>query len=138
MKAKEIFVGLVYWAKVSGKVTRVRVDAIREVVKRHFSVSQFGVKATRLTTVYDVTNLATRRSTTFHSPTRFRSEATSTAKYKSEANAIRSFLKDSSHVNEARQAAREALANSVETTPEVGSEAWYMKRSAEQMLPETD
>ena len=61
MKAKEIKVGGTYSAKVSGKLTTVRVNTIRT---RH------GFK--RDTTVYDVTNLTTGRKTTFSSAMKFR------------------------------------------------------------------
>lgn len=61
MKANEIKVGGVYVARVSGRLTEVRVDAIRE--------NAFGQRL-----VYDVTNLATGRRTTFRSAAKFRSE----------------------------------------------------------------
>jgi DNA segregation ATPase FtsK/SpoIIIE-like protein len=63
MKAKDIQIGKQYTAKVSGKLTTVRVDNIR--VRRGFK---------RDTTVYDVTNLATGRKTTFASAMKFRHE----------------------------------------------------------------
>ena len=66
MKASEIETGHTYVAKVSGKLTRVRVDSVRE------DWNYLGNKAT---TQYDVTNLATGRRTTFRSARRFRSEA---------------------------------------------------------------
>lgn len=63
MKKQEIKVGGKYVARVSGHYVTVRVDAIRE---------QAGWD--RDTTLYDVTNLATNRRTTFKSAAKFRSE----------------------------------------------------------------
>lgn len=63
MKAAEIQVGGKYIAKVSGKLTTVRVDGVRECG---------GFDRGRL--IYDVTNLATGRKTTFRSAAKFRSE----------------------------------------------------------------
>ena len=65
MKKSEIQVGKRYVAKVSGKLTTVRVDAIRE---------RFDHKD-KSTTVYDVTNLSTNRKTTFRSAAKFRQPA---------------------------------------------------------------
>lgn len=72
MKKSEVKVGGHYVAKVSGKITTVRVDAIRKAVtgykgKDHFS----GKIKTRESTVYDVTNLTTGRSTVFKSAAKF-------------------------------------------------------------------
>ena len=64
MKASEIKVGGIYLAKVSNKLTRVRVDGVR---KR-------GDWMKRDVTEYDVTNLATGRKTTFRSAAKFRKE----------------------------------------------------------------
>ena len=64
MKASEIKVGCVYLAKVSGKLTNVRVDAIKEV----YSSRARGTWRDW----YTVTNLATGRRTTFRSPQKFR------------------------------------------------------------------
>lgn len=66
MRAKEIEVGGVYLARVSGKITKVRVDAIEEMFAR----------AGRSLTIYRVTNIATGRRTTFRSPQKFRSRVT--------------------------------------------------------------
>lgn len=63
MKKSEIRVGGVYLAKVSDKITRVRVDQIRECG---------GFDKSRQ--MYDVTNLTTGRKTTFRSAAKFRSE----------------------------------------------------------------
>jgi len=63
MKKDEIKVGGHYLAKVSGSITTVRVDGIRETT------------TTKTMTVYDVTNLATGRRTTFRSAAKFRSPA---------------------------------------------------------------
>ncbi len=65
MKKSEIKVGGKYLAKVSGKLTTVRVDAIRERAYMSGGQSQH---------YYDVTNLATGRQTTFRSAAKFRSE----------------------------------------------------------------
>lgn len=65
MKKNEIKVGGKYLAKVSGKLTTVRVDAIRERENHN----------DRTSTVYDVTNLATGQKTTFRSAAKFRKEA---------------------------------------------------------------
>lgn len=67
MKKAEIVVGGVYLAKVSGKLTRVRVDNIRTI---HMSGL---AKIYRDTTHYDVTNMTTGRKTTFRSAAKFRS-----------------------------------------------------------------
>ena len=64
MKAKDIVVGGKYTAKVSGKLTTVRVDQIR-------ARGPIGCVA-RETVVYDVTNLTTGRKLTFHSAAKFR------------------------------------------------------------------
>lgn len=64
MLAKQIKVGGKYLARVSGNVVTVRVDNVR---------TRYGPK--RDTTVYDVTNLKTGRTTTFRSAARFRGEA---------------------------------------------------------------
>ena len=61
MKKHEIKVGGLYLAKVSGVVTTVRVDAIRE-----------GTSFNRDATFYDVANLRTGRKTTFRSAAKFR------------------------------------------------------------------
>ena len=69
MKKSEIMIGGVYVAKVSNKLTRVRVDAIREYDP------SFGFNRLRPTytqTRYDVTNLTTGRRTTFRSAAKFR------------------------------------------------------------------
>jgi hypothetical protein len=62
MIATEITEGRTYVAKVSGRLTTVRVDGIRHRCDA----------AGRLRAVYDVTNLRTGRRTTFASPTKFR------------------------------------------------------------------
>ena len=67
MKAKQITIGGVYIARVSGRLVPVRVDNIRRV-------AQF-VRG-GLQTVYDVTNLVTKRTTTFRSAQRFRRQET--------------------------------------------------------------
>lgn len=64
MKKSEIRVGGYYLAKVNGRVTTVRVDAIREG----------GFTRGGSQTAYDVTNLRTGRKTTFRSAAKFRDE----------------------------------------------------------------
>ena len=64
MKKSEIVVGGKYLAKVSGVITTVRVDAIREANRLDRDV-----------VVYDVTNLHTGRKTTFRSAAKFRASA---------------------------------------------------------------
>ena len=63
MKKNEIVVGGLYRAKVSGKLTTVRVDDIRED-------EGFGTR--KASTRYDLTNLVTGRKTTFRSAAKFR------------------------------------------------------------------
>lgn len=71
MKKHEIQVGGIYTAKVSGRLTTVRVDAIRE-----YDPSFGGsFRRSNTQTRYDVTNLATGRRTTFRSAAKFRSPA---------------------------------------------------------------
>lgn len=71
MTGKQIKVGGLYRAKVSGNLTIVRVDGIRETRKY-----RSGKLAD--TVVYDVTNTRTGRTTTFSSAAKFRSEVTPT------------------------------------------------------------
>ena len=68
MKKHEIKAGCIYVAKVSGKLTTVRVDAIRDDGV-HIRI---GGRSTLSGTRYDVTNLATGRRTTFRSAAKFR------------------------------------------------------------------
>ncbi len=63
MKQSEIKPGGVYFAKVSGVVVKVRVDAIRDGSAGY-------LRGTR--TFFDVTNLKTGRQTTFRSAAKFR------------------------------------------------------------------
>jgi hypothetical protein len=63
MLKKDIVVGGLYKAKVSNKIVTVRVDKIR---------TSYGTGRTRDATVYDVTNLTTKRTTTFRSAAKFR------------------------------------------------------------------
>ena len=60
MLKKDIIVGGFYLAKVSNKVVPVRVDRIRQ--------QEYG----KAVTIYDVTNMRTKRTTTFRSATKFR------------------------------------------------------------------
>lgn len=62
MKKSEISVGSRYVAKVSGRLTIVRVQSIREIC----------TIGRRCETRYDVVNLSTGRKTTFHSAAKFR------------------------------------------------------------------
>jgi len=75
MKANEIEVGQTYVAKVSGNEVPVRVDSIRE--KSYTTAARYPatglVHKTR--TVYDVTNLKTKRKVTFRSAQKFRRKA---------------------------------------------------------------
>lgn len=66
MKKAEITVGGTYLAKVSGKLTTVRVDAIRE------SQSYRAHQPHTAITLYDITNLTTKRRITFRSAAKFR------------------------------------------------------------------
>lgn len=74
MKQNEIKVGGIYIAKVSNKLTRVRVDEIRTYNptfgKYAYTTSLFKKEQLR----YDVTNLTTGRKTTFRSAAKFRGE----------------------------------------------------------------
>ena len=72
MKKDEIKVGGYYTAKVSGKITTVRVDAIQDDENR-MPYYRGGCR-------YDVTNLATGRKITFRSAAKFRSEMSAAAK----------------------------------------------------------
>lgn len=72
MKKSEIKVGGLYRAKVSGKLTTVRVDQIRVISPSSVWSKQRDV------TVYDVTNMNTGRKTTFRSAAKFRSECLAT------------------------------------------------------------
>ena len=63
MKAKDIKIGSVYAAKVSGMIVPVRVDGVREV---------FPFNKPNGINVYDVTNLVTKRRTTFKSAAKLR------------------------------------------------------------------
>lgn len=66
MRASEIREGGFYIAKVSNKLTTVRVDSIRSVT--------FGGLKHGSRTRYDVTNIATGRKTTFRAASKFRRE----------------------------------------------------------------
>lgn len=66
MKKAEIKKGGLYTARVSGRFVTVRVDAIR---------ARAGYGSIKDATVYDVTNLATGRRTTFRSAAKFRGVA---------------------------------------------------------------
>lgn len=72
MKKAEIRVGGTYAARVGGRHTTVRVDAIREI-ECWVGMASSGKRATQ--TRYDVTNLATGRKTTFRSAAKFHREA---------------------------------------------------------------
>ena len=71
MKANEIEKGRKYIAKVSGVLTKVRVDEIREV-NRFGGTGYDGRTKWVDRVVYDVTNLKTGRRTTFKSAAKFR------------------------------------------------------------------
>lgn len=73
MKKSQIKVGGHYKANVSGKRVTVRVDAIRETTK--FGGTGYdGRSKMQDTIVYDVTNLSTKRTTTFRTAARFLEE----------------------------------------------------------------
>ena len=92
MKKAEIKVGGVYIAKVSGKLTTVRVDAIQTVTKQ--SRNYLGNATYKDSTAYDVTNLRTGRTTTFRSAAKFRSEAKSGDGFKMPGNGRKLKLDD--------------------------------------------
>lgn len=73
MKKHEIKVGGVYLMKVSGVVTKVRVDAIREVEGRSYGAYS-GRSTIKSKTVYDCTNLRTGKSCRAESAQKFRGE----------------------------------------------------------------
>ncbi len=81
MKKSEIVIGGVYLAKVSGKITKVRVDGIREVQKYGNNRDYSGRLKIRDVTVYDVTNLSTKRELTFCSAAKFRGVASEFLKF---------------------------------------------------------
>lgn len=66
MIAKQIRVGSVYAARVSQKISPVRVDAVREI---YLSYRREGK---RLATCFEVTNLDTGRKLTFKSAAKLR------------------------------------------------------------------
>src|SRR5262245_14461781 len=69
MLKSEIEVGGLYTAKVNGKVTVVRVDVIRKI--KTYQRGRLGSGEPGNATVYDVTNTATGKRTTFRSAQRF-------------------------------------------------------------------
>lgn len=69
MKSKQIEVGKFYLAKVSGKLTTVRIDRIYENIYN-------GRSGRRSEQRYNVTNTKTGRKTTFRSAAKFRCEMT--------------------------------------------------------------
>jgi DnaJ-class molecular chaperone len=66
MKAAEIKVGGIYWANVSGKKVKVRVDNIHQGTGAYLSGRRLKAQ-----TQYTVTNLATGRTLVFRSAKRF-------------------------------------------------------------------
>lgn len=85
MKKNEIQVGGCYIAKVSNKLTTVRVNAIRE-----YDPSFGGLRRANTQTHYDVTNLTTGRHITFRSAAKFRRMVASAAIVASIAGSIAS------------------------------------------------
>jgi hypothetical protein len=77
MKKAQIKVGGMYSARVAGRFTTVRVDAMREVAR--FARTGYGGSVYQDKTVYDVTNLTTGRKLTFRSAAKFRGPATKMA-----------------------------------------------------------
>ena len=130
MKAKDIVVGGVYLARVSGKLTSVRVDAIEEVYSSRCRWRDW----------YRVTNLATGRKLTFYSPQKFRGavrdEASTHARITDEQR--RENLQDVLHAAAAVQ--RDALAkrSAVPGGPaleEVAVENEKLNRWAQKFMP---
>lgn len=76
MKKAEIKVGGKYTAKVNNRLVTVRVDSIRKT-KKFAGTSYSGTSIYKDTTIYDVTNLSTGRTTTFRSAAKFRREVKS-------------------------------------------------------------
>ena len=74
MKKREIKLGGIYTAKVSGKLTIVRVDQIREESQCR-NVITGRISRYPSITAYDVTNLTTNRKITFRSAAKFRRAA---------------------------------------------------------------
>ena len=72
MKKSDIKIGGHYQARISGKMTTVRVDHIRDVL------ATGGADKSGL--MYDVTDLATGRPATFHSAAKFRGEISLTGR----------------------------------------------------------
>lgn len=66
MKAAEIKVGGLYWANVSGKKAKVRVDDIHQRIGGYLSGRRLKAQ-----TQYTVTNLSTGRTLVFRSAKRF-------------------------------------------------------------------
>jgi hypothetical protein len=78
MKASEIVVGGIYVAKVSSKLTRVRVESIEtDVVTGYKAATDYSGKWGRLKrgTRYHVVNMLTGRQLTFRSAGKFRKPA---------------------------------------------------------------
>lgn len=61
-----------YIARISGRLVTVQVDAIREIDGWGPGRGSIYRPASKAKTVYDVTNLATGRKTTFRSASKFR------------------------------------------------------------------
>lgn len=74
MKKGDIKVGGYYIAKISGKLTTVRVDAIRET-DGYSTGSSYWAMRHSAKTVYDLTNMATMRKATCRSAAKFRGVA---------------------------------------------------------------
>jgi hypothetical protein len=72
MRKGEIKIGEVYIAKVSGKLTHVKVDSIDTVKKYGRKHGLDGKRPSVEATVYRVTNLKTGRHVTFRSAAKFR------------------------------------------------------------------
>ena len=69
MLQTQIVIGGVYLAKVSNKLTQVRVDDIRLIA--NWSKRTIGRQNCATCKIYDVTNLATGRKTVFRSAAKF-------------------------------------------------------------------
>lgn len=75
MKAKDIEIGGLYTARISGKFTTVRVDR----VDYRSRPGRFAHTGAAVRTIYEVTNMNTGRQITFRSAAKFRSKVVSSA-----------------------------------------------------------
>lgn len=109
MKKSEIKVGGLYVANVSGKRVTVRVDKI-------YVRSSWPGPTAKDVTVYDVTNLSTKRTTTFRSAQRFLRPVTTNEESPPKTSPLGSSLRAGSKKNEAPHVIVEARAGTGKTT----------------------